>query len=206
MIGPRVLKRSDAGAVAPPMREIRRSIVALAVAGLSLTGGPAASRIPEGRLGVGDSIMLSAEDELAAFDVDVRAKVGRQFDEGLARIRSLDANGFLPKRVIVHLGTNGPIDPADCDALADIVGPSRRLFLVTIRVPRSWMKPNNATIRSCAEAHERVYLIRWSMVSGRHPEWFADDGYHLNADGQDRYARYLDAQVDAVLAAIRGAG
>ena len=181
-----------------------RSIVASTLVGLIVVaGGPATARIPEGRLGVGDSIMLSAEDELAPFHVDVRAKVGRQFDDGLARVRSLEANGLLPKRVIVHLGTNGPIDPADCDALVDVIGPSRRLFLVTIRVPRSWMKPNNATIRSCAQAYERVHLIRWSMVSGRHPEWFADDGYHLNADGQDRYARYLDAQVDAVLAEIR---
>jgi hypothetical protein len=41
------------------------------------------------------------------------------------------------------------------------------------------------------------------MVSGRHPEWFADDGYHLNADGQTAYARYLGEQVDAILASLR---
>jgi hypothetical protein len=154
-------------------------------------------------MGVGDSIMLSSQDELAEYDVDVRAKVGRQFDEGLARVRSLDAKGLLPKRVIVHLGTNGPIEPADCDALAWISGPRRQLFLVTVRVPRDWMEPNNATLRSCAHAHERTHLIRWGVVSGRHPEWFADDGYHLNALGQRRYAAYLDR---AVRAALRSAG
>lgn len=171
----------------------------------ALSVAPAAAD-PHGRLGIGDSIMLSAKDELAAFDIRIRAEVGRQFDEGLRVVRRLDAEGVLPKRVIVHLGTNGWVDPADCDTLVDIVGPNRRLFLVTVRVPRDWMQPNNATIRSCAAAHERAHLIRWSTVSGRHPEWFAEDGYHLNALGQDRYAAYLDRSVDRILAEVLGTG
>jgi hypothetical protein len=188
------------------MRILVRAVVVSTAAGSLVAITPASARIADGRLGVGDSIMLSAEDELAGFDVDVRAKVGRQFDEGLARVRSLEANGLLPKRVIVHLGTNGPIDPADCDALAGIAGPSRHLFLVTVRVPRDWMPPNNATLRSCAAAHERTHLIRWAMVSGRHPEWFADDGYHLNALGQQRYASYLDRAIRQAFASPGSAG
>jgi hypothetical protein len=171
--------------------------------GVVLSGASSAgASIPRGRFGVGDSIMLSSKDELAEYDIEVNAKVGRQFDEGLRVVRRMVTAGTLPKRLIVHLGTNGWIDPSACDTLVDEVGHSRRVFVVTIRVPRDWMRPNNQLLRSCADAHERVHLIRWAMVSGRHPEWFADDGYHLNADGQDAYAKYLDRRVDEILASL----
>jgi hypothetical protein len=107
--------------------------------------------------------------------------------------------------VLVHLGTNGWIDPTDCDDLVAVAGPSRRVFLVTVRVPRAWMRPNNLVLQSCAADHERVHLIRWAMVSGPHPEWFADDGYHLNAFGQREYAAYVDARIDAILVSVLSA-
>ena len=151
---------------------------------------------------MGDSIMLSSRDELDAYHVDVNAKVGRQFDDGLRVIHRLVEAGTVPKRVVVHLGTNGWIAETSCDTLVHEIG-HRRVFLVTVRVPRDWMRPNNELLRACDLAYERVHVIRWAMVSGRHPEWFADDGYHLNADGQAAYATYIDAQVDAILASLR---
>jgi hypothetical protein len=184
------------------MRRFRLGVL-LALGVVLSAASSAAASIPQGRFGVGDSIMLSASDELGVHDIEVNAKVGRQFDDGLRVLHRMVTAGTMPKRVIVHLGTNGWIDPTACDALVDEIGHSRRVFLVTIRVPRDWMRPNNQLLRACADAHERVHLIRWAMVSGRHPEWLADDGYHLNADGQAAYARYLDEQVDAILAALR---
>ena len=184
------------------MRSFRRCAI-LALVIVPLVVQPARASIPRGRLGVGDSIMLSSQDELADDGIPVNAKVGRQFDEGLRVIRWKANHGTLPKRVIVHLGTNGWIDPTACDTLIAEVGPSRRIFLVTIRVPRDWMHPNNDLLRSCAASNDRVHLIRWAMVSGRHPEWFSDDGYHLNAEGQAKYAGYLDRTVDAILASLR---
>jgi hypothetical protein len=177
--------------------------VLVALGALLSAASSASASIPMGRFGVGDSIMLSSKDELTSYDIGVNAKVGRQFADGLRVVHRLVTAGTMPKRVIVHLGTNGWIDPTACSALVDEVGHSRRVFLVTIRVPRDWMRPNNELLRACDAAHERVHLIRWAMVSGRHPEWFADDGYHLNADGQAEYAGYLDEQVDAILAALR---
>lgn len=177
-------------------------LAVLVTLGLALPAAPpAGAAIPPGRFGVGDSIMLSSRDELQEYDVPVNAKVGRQFDDGLRVIHRLVEAGTLPKRVVVHLGTNGWIASTACDTLVEEVG-HRRVFLVSVRVPRDWMRPNNALLRSCDEAHERVHVIRWAMVSGRHPEWFADDGYHLNAEGQAAYAAYLDEQVDAILASL----
>ena len=188
------------------MRTVRLLLTTAVLVGTAPAASAAAAEIPRGRLGIGDSIMLSASDELAPYEVEVHAKVGRQFDEGLQVARRLEANGRLARRVIVHLGTNGWIDPADCDALLELAGPRRRVFLVTVRVPRDWMRPNNDTIRTCAATHPRAYLIRWSLLSGRHPEWFAEDGYHLNPTGQERYAAFIDRRVDEILAGVRGAG
>jgi hypothetical protein len=185
---------------------MRRPSFALAIViAVVLQFGVSSARasIPRGRFGIGDSIMLSAKPELGGYGIRANAKVGRQFDQGLGVVRRMVAAGTLPKRVIIHLGTNGWIDQSSCATLLDQVGHNRRVFLVTVRVPRDWMRSNNRLLRACAASNEKVEVIRWAMVSGRHPEWFADDGYHLNADGQAAFAAYVDEQVDAILAALR---
>jgi hypothetical protein len=182
-------------------------MLALALAALTLVSVAPAHAADEpipakGRFGVGDSIMLSSEDELAAVEVPVNAEVGRQFDAGLPVVRWRAAHGKLPRIVIVHLGTNGPIDPADCDELVALA-PHRRIFLVSVQVPRSWFRSNNAILRACAARYDRVFMVRWSAFSRTHPEWFATDGYHLNVDGQEAFATLIDETVDATLALLR---
>lgn len=184
----------------------RKVLMALAVT-LVFAGGlhAAASELPpKGRFGVGDSIMLSAEDEFAALETPVNAEVGRQFSTGLKVIRWRVAHTVMPRVLIVHLGTNGPIDPADCDELVTVAAP-RRVFLVTVKVPRSWREPNNLTLAACADRYERAYLIRWSAYSRTQTSWFAEDGFHLTAEGQLAYVAFIDAKVDETLEEIRAA-
>jgi hypothetical protein len=183
----------------------RLLVSAMLCAALLVVTAPAAVAAgpPKGRFVVGDSIALSATGELQQLDYGVNAKVGRQFGSGVWIVRHEAELGTLPRRVIVHLGTNGSIDPDDCDRLVAGAGPVRRVFLVTIKVPRSWELPNNDTLRACASRHDKVHVIRWWSKSHDRPEWFADDGYHLNADGQRVFARFVDREVDAVLAALR---
>lgn len=154
------------------------------------------------RLGVGDSIMLSAEDDLLAHHVHVNAVVGRQFDEGLLFLKRLAARDSLPSVIIVHLGTNGPIDPSACDAVTRLAGTSRRVFLLTLWVPRPWEVPNNAIIDACAGTEPRVNVIRWHDRSVGHPGWFAGDGYHLTPLGQRSYAAIVVGAVRGVLGVI----
>jgi hypothetical protein len=167
---------------------------------MAQTSVAAASPIPAGRVGVGDSIMLSAKNEMNGYDVHVHAKVGRQFAEGVAVVQRLKEDGILAKRVIVHLGTNGPIDPADCDQVVAIAGPVRRVFLVTNKVPRDWQDANNDILNACASTYDNVWVIRWYAYSTGHPHWFADDRYHLSDEGQTMYAAFIDAEVRRILA------
>ena len=184
---------------------MRRFALLTLVAAMALACRPAVANAgpPPGRFGVGDSIMVSASDELEAFGWKVNAEVGRQFSTGLRVVRWRATRGTLPKRVIVHLGTNGAIDPDDCDDLVAAAGPRRRIFLVTVRVPRGWQDANNEVLQACATAYEKVHLIRWYGHSHQHAGWFAEDGYHLSATGQEEYASFLQARVDATLASLR---
>jgi hypothetical protein len=183
---------------------LRRGIlvVSIALASVIVASLPAGAAIPKGRFGVGDSIMLSSSDELAPYGVGVDAEVGRQFSEGLPVVRRLVRREELPRNLIVHLGTNGYVQPEDCDKLVALA-PGRRIFLTSIRVPRDWQDPNNDVLNACAARYDRVFMLRWAAESRNHPEWFASDGYHLNATGQQAYADLLYGDVREVLRALR---
>jgi hypothetical protein len=180
----------------------RLVLIGMLTAAFVLEPGAAEARIPSRRLGVGDSIMLSASDELSAFEVDVNAEVGRQFSKGVSVVRRLANHDRLPRIVVVHLGTNGYVQPEDCVELV-LSAPHRRIFLVSLVVPRDWEDPNNEVLNACAASYERVHMLRWAVFSKDHPEWFADDGYHINAEGQEAYAGFLVDGVRETLARVR---
>lgn len=173
-----------------------RRILALSLFAAALAVGTAvpalAGPIEKGRFGVGDSIMLSSADELDPFAIRVNAEVSRRFDDGVRVVRWLANHDRLPRRLIVHLGTNGSVTTELCEELVR-AAPHRRIYLVTVRVPLAAQDPNNEALRACAAAFERVEVIRWYRYSAGHPEWFAPDGYHLSAVGQDAYAAFLEA-------------
>jgi hypothetical protein len=140
-----------------------------------------------GVLAVGDSVMLGASAALqqAIPGIDVDAAVSRQFTTGIDILRSVRDSGQLPGTVVVHLGTNGPIDGVSCDALMGVLA-GRRVVLVTLHVPRSWEAGNNTVLRDCAIRHG-AGIADWSSVAGG-AGFLAGDGYHLNTEGAAAYA------------------
>jgi len=123
--------------------------------------------------------------------------VSRQSRDAPRLVRQVAAGGRLPVNVIVHLGTNGLIEGADCDALVRAAGPDRRVFLVTVKVPRSYRDPNNRRLRACARRHANATVIDWYAFSRYHTAWFYDDGYHLTPVGRRAYATFIDRSVGA---------
>jgi hypothetical protein len=156
---------------------------------------PASAGIPAGRYAIGDSVMLGARDALIARGFRVNAAVSRQFDDSIRLVRELAAGGHLPVNVVVHLGTNGLIDGADCDRLVHVAGRDRHVFLVTVKVPRPYRDPNNARLRACAHRHDNASVIDWYGLSRYHRAWFYSDGYHLRPIGRHAYAALLDRSV-----------
>jgi hypothetical protein len=171
---------------------IRAVLGTLIAATIALSAAPAGAGIRAGRYAIGDSVMLGVRESLVARGFRVNAQVSRQFDDAVPLVRDLAAGGYLPVNVIVHLGTNGLIDGADCDRLVHVVGEGRHLYLVTIKVPRPYRDANNARLQACAHRHDNVSLIDWYALSRYHRAWFYGDGYHLRPSGRREYAALLD--------------
>ena len=165
------------------------------VAAIALPAAPALAGIPAGRYAIGDSVMLGARQALIARGFRVNAEVSRQFDDAIRLVRDLAAGGHLPVNVIVHLGTNGLIDGADCDRLVHVAGRDRHVWLVTVKVPREYRDPNNARLRACAHRHDNASVIDWYGLSRYHRAWFYGDGYHLRPVGRHEYAALLDRSI-----------
>jgi hypothetical protein len=163
-------------------------LVALAV---PFSARATSAAISPGRLGIGDSVMLGAKSELNARGIRVNAAVSRQFDDGIAIVRSMAAAGTLPSTVIVHLGNNGVYQDGDCGRLVRAAGAHRSVWLVTLKIPRWWRARINDALRRCAANYARAHLIDWYAYAHDHPRWFYDDGYHLNGTGRVRYARLI---------------
>jgi hypothetical protein len=151
--------------------------------------------IPGGRYAIGDSVMLGARHELRARGFNVNATRSRQFSDGVAVVRSRKRHGVLPRKIVVHLGNNGYVYRGACDDLVRAAGSRRRVFLVTVKVPRFWRKTNNRRLRRCARHHANASLIDWYRYAKGHPGWFYDDGFHLNGRGRVRYAGLITRKV-----------
>jgi hypothetical protein len=154
--------------------------------------GPVSAAIPPGRYAIGDSVMLGAREELTARGIRVNAVVSRQFRDAVPLVRRLKAEGRLRRKVIIHLGNNGIlIQAADCDRISQIAGVNRTVYLVTLKIPRSYRRIQNERLATCAQRRVNTVLIDWFNYSREHNSWFAADGYHLTSIGQTKFAALI---------------
>jgi hypothetical protein len=121
------------------------------------------------------------ETDLPGIDVD--AAVSRQWSTGVAVVASMRANGDLPPRVVIDLGTNGPISNGDFrEMMAQLSGCARVVF-VTVHLDRSWQDEVNGVLRSQAPGYPNAVIADWATLAAQHPEWFYSDGTHLPIGG-----------------------
>ena len=154
--------------------------------------GPAAAGIPPGRYAIGDSVMLGAKDELTGRGIKVNAVVSRQFRDAIPLVEQLKAAGRLRRKVIIHLGNNGIlIEAAQCNRISEVAGSGRTVYLVNLKIPRSYRSIQNERLAVCAQRRANTLLIDWYHYSRSHPSWFATDGYHLTSAGQTSYASLI---------------
>jgi hypothetical protein len=176
------------------MRIARIVVAGSTVVILGATQGMAGS-IRGGRLGIGDSVMLGAKQELRArgFGV-VDAVVSRQFYRAPALVRYWRRQGKLPANLVIHLGNNGTVALPDCYHAVRSAG-RRNVFLVNLKVPRSWRVEDNHRLRRCAKHFPNAHLIDWYRHSHDRPGWFASDGYHLSGRGRIAYATFIKREI-----------
>lgn len=186
-----------------PHRIGSRALFALGATVLALAVLPVAQAKPDtsdagSRIAIGDSVMLGARWNLLNrqdFTL-VDAAVNRQAATGPSLLRQL--GGDLPKNVIVHLGTNGSYPIKTCKQLVKDAGSTRKVFLVTIKVPRLWEPVNNRMLRRCDARFpaDQVQIVDWNWAASRHAEeWLYDDVVHLRPAGARAFARIINAAI-----------
>lgn len=143
---------------------------------------------------IGDSVMLGAAQEIKNLFPEsiVDAKESRQVVQAKSILEELDSNNQLNSTVIVALGTNGPFSMEKGQELIDYLGSNRTIFWITAYGEHlQWQDESNDTIQALAEQNENVTIIDWASYATSHPEWFYNDGIHLNADGRSAYANLI---------------
>jgi hypothetical protein len=137
---------------------------------------------------IGDSVLLGAVDEVAGVGYEVNTRGCRQMKEGLGVLASKRRAGRLPSLVVIMLGANGMIEPAQIRTSLRIIGPGRVLGLVTPRRNPGVSRVFHAAARRHSS---RVIVLDWGASTAGHPGWFAPDGNHMGPGGAQALARFL---------------
>ena len=155
--------------------------------------GAAAGPIePEGPdlTAIGDSVMLASLPELEERfpGIAVDAEVSRGLGVGVEIAAQQADAGALRPVVLVGLGTNGPIDPEELEALRTAAD-GRLIVLVNAHGERDWIPGVNDALDAYADAHRGVVVADWDGAIAAAPaEALAGDGIHPNPSGGERYA------------------
>ncbi|MFC8682638.1 acyltransferase family protein [Microbacterium ureisolvens] len=147
---------------------------------------------------VGDSVMLASAGGLMERlpGVEVDAEVSRSMWAGPEIVEDLADGGRLRPYVVVALGTNGPVDQATLEELADAVGSDRGLVLVNAYAPRDWIPGVNADLAAFADARRNVAVADWSGAIAPHEDLLADDRIHPGSAGGRIFADAVATAVD----------
>jgi hypothetical protein len=148
---------------------------------------------------IGDSVMLGAYQQLintidTMFGKPVTgmdAAESRQFSAGVDVIEQRKNAGTLGQDVIVQLGTNGTIDPAQFDRMMNLLIDRRKVVIINAKVPRAWEGQVNDTLAAGVKRYKNAVLLDWHGYASQHPEFFYDDEIHLRPDGAAAYAQYV---------------
>lgn len=140
---------------------------------------------------VGDSVMLGASPSIKEVlpSCMIDAKESRQVSNSKDVFSSLISQGNLGSIVIIGLGTNGPFELSEGQALIDSFGKDRTIYWITAYGEHlQWQDDVNSIIYQLAKNNANVCIIDWAEIAVTHAEWFYDDGIHLSPSGQQAYA------------------
>jgi hypothetical protein len=143
-------------------------------------------------LAVGDSVMLLGLEDLARRGYNANARGCRGFQEGLSLLRRKRRRGTLPHLVVMALGADFGISRHEVRTALRILGPKRRLGLVTPRESGGGSGRDAEVVRAAGRRYpRRVKVLDWVRLSRGHGSWFQPDGLHLTYRGAHRFARLL---------------
>lgn len=141
---------------------------------------------------VGDSVMLGSARKLTSYGITVDAAKNRQVSSGAQVLDYRNKTGELGNNVVIHLGTNGRTTESTFDLVMKPLSNVQRVIVLTVRVPGSqYSDKNNAIITALPLKYPNVTILDWDALSKGRKDWFASDGIHPNALGQDNYVGFI---------------
>lgn len=148
---------------------------------------------------IGDSVMLGAAPELeqAVPNIGINAAEGRQVSAGIDILQTRRAAGKLGTVVLIHLGNNGTFTAKQFDQMMQVLAGVKRVVFVDVKVPRSWIGPNNTVLADGVKRYPNAVLVDWLAVSYNRPELFWSDGIHLRPEGARIYADLIATAIKA---------
>jgi len=156
---------------------------------------------PAGLIIIGDSILTGWSGYFAHVfpNAIIDGKVGRQFSAAIPIWEQLQQEG-LTKRVgyvVLELGTNGEVSPADMQNILDLLG-NRQVFLVVPEMPRPWEKEVQTLYYQTASQYPNVHLVYWNLLSHNHPGYYWKDRVHPNWRGIQVMAQAIGREILSV--------
>jgi hypothetical protein len=126
------------------------------------TASPKHKVAPRPPLAIGDSSMLLALPALARVGYKANARGCRQFGEGLHLLRDARRRHQLPHLVVLALGADASIRAGQIQQAKKILGPKRKLGLVTPRELGGGESNDAKVIRNAGQRDpESVKVLDW---------------------------------------------
>lgn len=98
------------------------------------------------------------------------------------------ARGAHPKRVVVHVGDNGPVWSADWQRLKRALAGVPLVVFVNVRIARNWQGQVNTRLRRTVSDWRRATIADWYGTST--PSMLVD-GVHPGPTGARRFAALI---------------
>lgn len=161
---------------------------------------PQETKTPEETISViGDSVFLGAAPAFQEQKKNavIDAKISRQVYHGLDVAKKLDKKKKLGNTVIISLGTNSKFNPATGQELIDYLGSERTIYWINAYGKKlDFQKEVNKTIDNLAKKNQNVHVIYWDKEAKKHPNWFYQDGTHLNTKGQKGFSAFVIREME----------
>jgi hypothetical protein len=156
------------------------------------TARPKHKVAPRPPLAIGDSSMLLALPALSRVGYKVNARGCRQFAEGLGVLRDARRHHRLPHLAVLALGADASVSAGQIAQARKLMGPKRKLGLVTPRESGGGESKDAEVIRNAGQRDPvHIKVLDWVHYSAGHSSWFQPDGLHLTFSGAKAFARLL---------------
>jgi hypothetical protein len=140
---------------------------------------------------IGDSVVGFAMPRLTRIGYRINAQGCRTFPRGITALKREAHKRGLPRIVVFELGTAGNVTQDHINQALRILGPKRKLILITPRKFFGGVDRDAADYHRAAKRDPRVAVIPWAEYGEHHPEWFYPDMVHPNKKGVDAFVEFL---------------